>query len=107
MSNITKNLFLSTLQCPTYGFLQQLQPTQPTSPSDQLRIDEGNEIHNRAKSLFPNGILISGNNITASQTTQKLLSELTVETIFEATFITTPYITKVGTSFDVGTLLGG
>ena len=92
---ITKHLFLSTLQCPTYGYLQQLQPTrEQLSPSDQLRIDEGIEIHQRAKLLFPTGVLVSGDNITASQTTQQLLSDLSVSTIFESTFITAPYITK-------------
>ena len=91
---ITKNLFLSTLQCPTYGHLQLSQPNQPTSPADQLRIDEGNEVQQRARLLYPDGILIQGNNITASQTTQELLSDPTTDTIFEATFINNAYITK-------------
>ncbi len=91
---ITKHLFLSTLTCPTYGYLQ-LQPTQQQlSPSDQLRIDQGIEIQERARKLFPTGVLVSGKNITASKTTQQLLSEPTINTIFEATFITNPYITK-------------
>ena len=91
---ITKNLFLSTLSCPTYGHLQ-LQPTQQQlSPSDQLRIEEGIEIQQRARLLYPTGVLVSGDNITASKTTQKLLSYPTIDTIFEATFISTTYITK-------------
>ncbi len=94
MSNITKNLFLSTISCPTYGFLQKLQPTQPTGPADQLRIDEGNEIQERARKLFPTGVLVKGNNIDASKTTHKLLSDPTVSTIFEATFINEPYVTR-------------
>ncbi len=91
---ITKNLFLSTLQCPTYGYLQLSQPKQPTSPAERLRIEEGNEIQERARALFPDGVLVSGNNITASQTTQQLLSDPTTQTIFEATFINNAYITK-------------
>ena len=94
MPNITKSLFLSTLSCPTYGWMQKLQPIEPTSPSDQLRIEEGIEIQQRARLLFPNGVLISGDNIYASKTTQSLLSNSTVETIFEATFLIPPYITK-------------
>lgn len=93
-SYITKNLFLSTLQCRTYGHQQQLQPTKPTSPADQLRIDEGIEIQDRARTLFPEGVLVSGDNQTASQTTEQLLNDPTISTIFEATFITIPYITK-------------
>ena len=91
---ITKNLFLSTLQCPTYGHLQQSQPTPQLSISDQLLIDQGIEIQQRARALFPDGVLIHGNNITASNKTQKLLSDPTIDTIFEATFLTAPYITK-------------
>ena len=95
MPNITKHLFLSTLQCPTYGWLQQhQQPIEQLPPSDQLRIDQGVEIQERARKLFPTGVLVSGKNITASKTTQQLLSEPTINTIFEATFITNPYITK-------------
>ena len=91
---ITKNLFLSTLTCPTYGYLQLSQPTQQLSPSNQLRIDEGIEIQQRARALFSTGILVSGDNITSSKTTQKLLSDPTIDVIFEATFLSTPYITK-------------
>ena len=91
---ITKNLFLTTLQCPTYGHIQLHQPQQPTSPSDQLRIEEGIDIQQRARNLYPDGILVSGNNIIASQMTNKLLSHSSLDTIFEATFLTTNYITK-------------
>ena len=92
---ITKNLFLSFLKCPTYGYLQQQQPTQPTtSPSDQLRIDEGNEVQERARTLFPEGLLVSGSNETCINRTKELLSNPEVSTIFEATFQSGPYITK-------------
>jgi hypothetical protein len=94
LPHITKNLFLSTLQCPTYGHLLYYQPTPQLSLSEKFRIEEGIEIHNRARQLFPNGILVKGNNPTASKTTQEFLKDLTVETIFEATFLTTDYITK-------------
>ena len=95
MPNITKHLFLSTLRCRTYGWLQHHQPIeQPTSPADQLRIEEGIEIHDRAKSLYPNGVLISGNNISCIKKTKELLANPQTTTIFEATFQTIPYITK-------------
>ena len=95
MPNITKNLFLSTLTCPTYGYHQHHQPTQQSqSPSDQLRIEEGIEIHQKAQSLYPNGALISGTIKTCISKTKQLLSYPDITTIFEATFHTTPYITK-------------
>ena len=60
MPNITKSLFLSSIQCPTFGYQQYYQPSPELSISDQLRIEEGNDIHNRAKALFPTGVLVSG-----------------------------------------------
>ena len=92
---ITKNLFLSTLTCPTFGWLQRHQPpVEDLSPADQLRIDEGVEVQQRARSLFPDGVMISGDNITASKTTQKFLKDQSIDTIFEATFLSDPYVTK-------------
>ena len=95
MPKITKNLFLSTLTCPTYGWLQQHEPPlEELSPSDHLCIDQGVEIQERARKLFPTGVLVSGRNIKASRTTQQLLSASTVSTIFEATFLTKNYATR-------------
>ena len=88
MNLITKNLFLSTLQCPTYGYLQLSQPSQQQlSQSGELHIEEGIEIQLIARLLFPDVVLVSGDNITASNTTKKLLSDETIDTIFEATFL--------------------
>lgn len=95
MPSITKYLFLSTLRCRTYGWLQHHQPTEePASPAEQLRIEEGMEIHHRARTLFPDGVMVSGNNETCITVTRELLANPAVLTIFEATFQTGPYITK-------------
>ena len=92
---ITKNLFLSTLSCPTYGHLQQSQPTQQQSSiSDELRIEEGIEIQLRARKLFSDGVMVSGSNDACVLRTRELLSNPSVSTIFEATFQNGPYITK-------------
>ncbi len=95
MGNITKNLFLSTLQCRTYGWLQLHNPTQEQlSPAEQLRIEEGLEIHQRARNLFPDGVMVSGSNETCVHKTRALLSNPGVSTILEATFQNGPFITK-------------
>ncbi len=92
---VTKNLFLSTLQCRTYGWLQHHHPIeQPASPSERLRIEEGMEIHQRARTLYPDGVMVLGDNETCVDKTKELLSSPTVSTIFEATFHNSPYITK-------------
>ena len=57
MAYITKKTYLNTLTCPTLGWLsyRKLIPETLDLP-DQLRIEEGLEIHQRAKSLYPDAI---------------------------------------------------
>ena len=92
---ITKDLFLNTYACPTYGwYLKHSDSRAPISLPDQLRMEEGVEVHQRARELFPEGILISGNNISAYELTQKLLRNKKCSVILEGTFIVDGYITK-------------
>ena len=95
MRAINKKQFLSTLQCRTYGWLLRHEPTQEQlSPAEQLRIEEGLEIHQRARNLFPDGVMVSGSNDICVHKTRALLSNPAVSTIFEATFQNGQFITK-------------
>lgn len=95
MEKINKELFLSTLSCPTYGWLLRYGLHQKQlSPAEKLKIKEGMEIHKKARCLFPNGVLVSGNNQTCINRTKELLSNPAISIIFEATFQTGPFITK-------------
>lgn len=95
MGKINKEQFLTTLVCPTYGWLLRSElPQEQLSPADKLRIDEGVEIGQRARGLFPAGVLVSGSNEDSADTTQQLLSDPNTTVIFEATFIYENYITK-------------
>jgi hypothetical protein len=95
VARITKNLFFTTMACPTYGWLLQSGlPRQPLSPAGELRIEEGIEIHRRARNLFPDGVLVSGDNETSAQTTQQLISDPNTTAIFEATFIHKNFVAK-------------
>ncbi len=92
---VTKNLFLNTYACPTYGwYLKSSDSTEPSPLPEKLRMEEGIEVHNRARKLFPEGRLISGENITAYELTQKMLKNRECSVILEGTFITDGYITK-------------
>jgi predicted RecB family nuclease len=92
---INKKQFLDTLFCPTLGWQLKHGPLEdPQSPSEQLRIDQGLEIHNRARSLFPEGVMVSSDNISSAQKTQQLLSNPATTVIFEATFIWESFIAK-------------
>lgn len=57
-------------------------------------MEEGIEIHQKARELFPNGKLVEGNNQTTSEITKKLLGKKEIDVIFEGTFIDGDYITK-------------
>lgn len=94
MRVITKQHFFDTIYCPTYGWLNKSEESETLSLIDKLRMEEGIEIHEKARELFPDGISITGNNITAAKTTKKLLNSNGVSFIFEGTFITDDYITK-------------
>lgn len=94
VAKIRKDIFLNTLFCPTYGWLSR--SSSPTKPSlfDKMRMEEGIEIHQKARELSPNGIFVEGDNQTTSKFTKKLLGNKEVDVIFEGTFIAGDYITK-------------
>ena len=95
MGKINKKQFLTTLTCLTYGWILRSGLTQEQlSPAEQLRIEEGLEIHQRARNLFPDGVMVSGRNETCVHKTRALLSNPKVSTIFEATFQNGQFITK-------------
>ena len=96
MNRITKEIFLSSISCPTLGWIISHTKSSdvPLSLYDKFKIEEGLEIHKRARTLFPDGVLVEGKNIDASMATHKLLLDPTISTIFEATFLVNPYITK-------------
>ncbi len=71
----------------------------PSTPElsifDQFQMKEGLMVQKRARELYPNGILIEGDNISASQLTRNYIQSNDIEVLFEATFISNEFITKV------------
>ena len=58
----------------------------PTA-GELLRLEEGLEIGKRARRIFPDGVLVSGPNIShMSKTTTRLMEDAAVQMVFEATF---------------------
>jgi len=95
MGKINKEQFLSTLSCSTYGWILRYGLSQKQlSPAEKLKIEDGLDIHKKARGLFPAGVMVSGSNETSVQTTQQLLSDPNITVIFEATFVYGNYITK-------------
>ena len=102
MRNVTKEIFLNTIVCPTLGWLLrseeevELLSEEARTLGEQFRIEQGLEIHRRARQLYPDGKLVAPNNKTAMQEeTITLMNDPSVNTILEATFVIDDYITKV------------
>jgi len=95
MGFITKELFLATLACGTKGWRQQRETApKPLSIADELRIQEGLDIHARARKLYPDGVMVGGSNEECAEQTRRLLTNPSTTTIFEATFINGHFIAK-------------
>ncbi|MCK4387423.1 MAG: hypothetical protein KAW00_01510 [Dehalococcoidia bacterium] len=94
MKNISKEVFLNALACPTLGWLlrsgqsiEQLS-REALTLGEQFRMDQGIEVHNRARQLYPDGTLVQRTHIiTALQETMNLMNNSNISTIFEATFL--------------------
>jgi predicted RecB family nuclease len=92
---ITKDLFLTSLLCPVRAQIDyRLTTPKPLSIYERFIIEEGLDIHKKAQQLFPNGVLITGDNISAAKRTAQLLNNSDVSTLFEATFMIHQGITK-------------
>lgn len=93
MRRINKEIFLNTLVCPTLGWTQRNEAV--TSLTDQatptagvrFRLEQGIAIGTRARSLYPDGILISEPRFGIACTqTQDCLKEPSTTNIFEGAF---------------------
>jgi len=101
MKNITKEVFLNTAACPTLGWMMvneedvKVLYSQPLSLAEQFRMEQGLEVQNRVRRLYPNGILVDRrDNEAAVKETMELMRSSDVSTIFEATFSKDGYVTK-------------
>jgi len=91
MKNMSKSIFLNALACPTLGWLlrseQYIKELSDESLAEQFRIEQGIEIENRARQLFPKGILVEEKRMQlAAKKTEELLSDPDTSVIFNAAF---------------------
>lgn len=101
MKHISKNVFLNAVACPTIGWLlrsdepEQEATTEELSLAEQFRIDQGIEIGNRARRLYPSGVLASGSSLEAcAKYTERLMKDAKTSIIFEGTFLVGDYAAK-------------
>jgi len=98
MRNVSKNIFLNALACPTLGWLirmnKEVVPRDPTL-GERFRMEQGMEIGKRAREIYPEGVLIDNLNIAASlKRTKSLMDNSNVSVLFEGTFLIDGFITK-------------
>lgn len=101
MKNITKNIFLNAIVCPTLGWLlrsgrsiEELTGKELTL-GEQFRIEQGTEVHKRARQLFPGGVLVDPGDLKgAISETESLIANSDTSIIYESTFNVDAYIAK-------------
>jgi len=91
MRNVTKEIFLNTMVCPTLGWLIRIRGRQAVlgepSLDQQFRMEQGGEVHERARRLYPDGILISDSNFrSAVDRTESLMNNPDIAVIMEGAF---------------------
>jgi predicted RecB family nuclease len=92
---ITKSEWLAAEQCPTMAWELLRTDSPPPSEADLFRMEQGREIGTVARSLYPDGVLVLKTpDKTTAEVTRSLIGDATTETIFEATFVTGPFIAK-------------
>lgn len=79
---VTKGTFLSAFLCLTKGWYQRTNKPPPSGPGELFRMQEGQEVHRRARTLFKGGVFAG-----SVEQTEVLLSQDGCDTIFEAAFV--------------------
>lgn len=92
--NISKSIFLSSLICQTKGWFKLNGIQNTISIGDQLRSEEGKEIGVLARSLYPDGQIITGHGDHALKMTENLLNDKNVSSLFEAAFKNNNCVTR-------------
>src|SRR5205823_2790259 len=88
---LSKSKFISGLQCHKRLYLEIRAPELATEPDEQTQaiLDNGTEVGEFARRLFPNGVLVDFDRSGLQQAlslTQELLADPLVPAIFEGTF---------------------
>ena len=88
MRNVTKEIFLKAIVCPTWGWLiRHDEISEVPTLGERFRMEQGMEVGRRARKLYPGGVLVEGKNIaSAIKRTKALIDNPGVSIIFEGTF---------------------
>ena len=88
MRNVTKEIFLNALVCPTLGWLirngEVKKEIGELTLGERFRIEQGIEVGRRARELYPYGLSLAEMDVTtASKKTRSSVSDSNISTILE------------------------
>ena len=86
---VTKHDFLTALGCKTRAWHGMRESGGTPTPADLLRMQEGQDVHRRAQSMYPNGVFAG-----SIEKTKQLILDRAVEIIFEAAFTVDRYTAR-------------
>ena len=99
--------FLAGTKCTTMAWYQARQESPLLDDAARFRMEQGREVEELARRLFPDGTLVRGHNAPAILETQRLISRDATTTVFAATFNSGPFtakadvLTRNGAGWDV------
>jgi predicted RecB family nuclease len=92
---LTKHYWLAAQQCLGMAWHQLRADPVPPDEAALFRMQQGREVGELARKLYPAGVLIAGSDNQAAATrTQACLTNPNYQTIFEATALAAPFIAK-------------
>lgn len=101
MKNISKQVFLNAIACPSLGWLlrsgQEVEGLsyESLSLAEQFRMEQGAEIGRRARTLYPDGVLVRARSFAGSvEQTLDLMRDKKASVLFEAAFQVGEYVAK-------------
>lgn len=94
--NVTKNIFINGLACPTLGWLTRvMEAKKPATLGEKFLMEQGQDIEIRARCLYPDGFLIKdADPELAHKETIAAIKNPDVSAVFGATFLVDRYVTK-------------
>ena len=96
MQNVSKEIFLNSLECLTLGWLTRSGQFQKTrAMGNMFRMEQGIKVGRIAQKLYPEGILVDEQDMeSASMKTKSLMNNPKISTIFEGAFISDGFSTR-------------
>jgi len=96
LRNVTKNIFLNSIVCPSLGWLMRHdQVKQTPTIGERFRMEQGMEIERRAREIYPEGVLIDEKDpVSAIEMTKRIIADKSTPVIFSAFFIIDNFTTK-------------